>query len=710
MAIKDFARKMDEANERIGGVLERALGKCLDQPFTSANSGPRKLMFAIHHDHACSLWNRQTSAVSTGFENRWGDLSSSIVQLDDDVVVLDKISRYSSNPQHRYYVLYLKRSTNTIEVVERKYCEHTAESHGFLYDNDILDRLEPSMEIPRGNVIKKSMSFDEYMNRCDCGNLQTLYLSCDGTMEDSYMVDDEASEILAVPLVHEIPAILNENDIPLLIHKNPDGTVKALPDIGEVIGDGILLAVRTENDKELLYMQSRNRLKSIMMSDDKYIVDGVVADIEVYCNNIDNLNNNPHYTQIKALYEDKIRFVKEFLLAINRYRGAGYTLSYDVQKMVSDFNKILNGAQYIKDKQFSNVLIEFTIVEKDRLKVGDKVSNRHGGKGVVSKVIPSAFMPITDTGRRINIIVNKSTCTNRENGGQLIENESTYIGQRILDWICVNKMDAVEGFDLVMQYLRIISPVQCQFLEDQLRPLHPDDKLMFKDSLLDDMMNAGHIKLSLLPIQESLTIDDLDRLYQAFPFVDQCYLQVPIVDSNGNTRFIKSLRKAVPGTISYYRLKQYAKEKFSATALSSVNLRNENAKSKASKNFKSPYPNTPVKFGDMESGDLGHLGMENVITNLMVLSLSPHARRLTKSLMTNPDPFDIDIKLDKYSTNRSVEKFMVYMKTIGLRVKFVKKKKEIQPAFIQDAFRPLTPAFTPLVQPFEPINKEESPK
>ena len=61
-----------------------------------------------------------------------------------------------------------------------------------------------------------------------------------------------------------------------------------------------------------------------------------------------------------------------------------------------------------------------------------------------------------------------------------------------------------------------------------------------------------------------------------------------------------------------YRLQQYAEEKHSVTAMSSTNLRNENSRNKANKNYKATHQSTPVNFGNMELGDLGHMGMEHV--------------------------------------------------------------------------------------------------
>ena len=122
-------------------------------------------------------------------------------------------------------------------------------------------------------------------------------------------------------------------------------------------------------------------------------------------------------------------------------------------------------------------------------------------------------------------------------------------------------------------------------------------------------------------------------------------------------------------------MKQFAEEKFSATSLSATNIRNENTKSRVKKDFKELFPNTPVRFGNMETNNMAHIGVEALIANMMIHSLSPQGRRLVEQMYTG-DPFNIDIRLNSDSKNRSAEIANTYLKTIGRRLKFLKKKKQ----------------------------------
>lgn len=74
---------------------------------------------------------------------------------------------------------------------------------------------------------------------------------------------------------------------------------------------------------------------------------------------------------------------------------------------------------------------------------------------------------------------------------------------------------------------------------------------------------------------------------------------------------------------------------------------------------------------------MGHIGVDALISNMMIHSLSPQGRRLVEQMYTG-DPFHVDIKLDSDSKNRSAEIANTYLKTIGRRIRFIKKRKHIE--------------------------------
>ncbi|AFP84389.1 DNA-directed RNA polymerase subunit beta [Candidatus Carsonella ruddii] len=66
-------------------------------------------------------------------------------------------------------------------------------------------------------------------------------------------------------------------------------------------------------------------------------------------------------------------------------------------------------------------IIKIKIAVKKQIKIGDKMSGRHGNKGVVSNIIYYENMPYDKFGNRIDIILNPLGIPSRMNVGQLLE-------------------------------------------------------------------------------------------------------------------------------------------------------------------------------------------------------------------------------------------------------------------------------------------------
>ncbi len=75
----------------------------------------------------------------------------------------------------------------------------------------------------------------------------------------------------------------------------------------------------------------------------------------------------------------------------------------------------------IKKEKIKGIVVKLIIEQEMPLGVGDKLSNRHGAKGIVSLIEKDEFMPITPWGERVEIIVNPIGIINRMNVGQLYE-------------------------------------------------------------------------------------------------------------------------------------------------------------------------------------------------------------------------------------------------------------------------------------------------
>jgi DNA-directed RNA polymerase subunit beta len=112
-----------------------------------------------------------------------------------------------------------------------------------------------------------------------------------------------------------------------------------------------------------------------------------------------------------------------------------------IQEKISNFKKLLEEKREFLDKKIKeqiikvkenedlgqNVLkvVKILIASKQRLQPGDKMTGRHGNKGVISKIVPVADMPYMEDGTPIDVLLTPSGIPSRMNIGQILE---THLG------------------------------------------------------------------------------------------------------------------------------------------------------------------------------------------------------------------------------------------------------------------------------------------
>jgi DNA-directed RNA polymerase subunit beta len=81
-------------------------------------------------------------------------------------------------------------------------------------------------------------------------------------------------------------------------------------------------------------------------------------------------------------------------------------------------------------------MVKVFVAVKRRLRPGDKMSGRHGNKGVVSKIVPVEDMPYRQNGKAVDIVLNPLGVPSRMNVGQILE---THLG-----WACKEFGDQIK--------------------------------------------------------------------------------------------------------------------------------------------------------------------------------------------------------------------------------------------------------------------------
>ena len=660
---------------------EETLGKGLLQPFNVSNSRGRKQMFITENAQKVQLIHPEVPYINTGYENKYGELSSCFIQAEADLQIVAKIPKFSKHKNHIFYVIFYNTETRKYDVFEASPYNYITEFYGYLKDNSFLESSTIGSTIKKGAVMSKSNSYDEFNNRMDGVNLLTCYMMNDGTKQDSVMISESASKKLAFPMIKKIQIAINENDIPRNSYGD-NNTYKFIPDILECTKNKLLCGIRRQKNEDSLYTQAEERLSKIQFGDDNFIAEGQVIDIEIYCNNPERLGTTTYDDQLKYYYDEKIRLCNDIITIVDAI-GGPQNADHNLQSMYYTAADCIAGKKYKKQtgQVFSNISLEVTVLNKVPITPTDKIANRYGGKGVISSVVPDEMMPHTLDGRVIDVIQTKNTVIRRENIGQSWEMEVNHIGGSIVNTIRSGVLPVEEGFNMYRKFIRMVSEQYSDAEEKYFDNYSEQDIEDFVESIQEE----DYIYVTVRPVQDNMTLDKLSALYKEFPMAKPEHLLMPIESSNNDIEYVYSSRPIVYGPIYYYRLKQMGEEKMSATSLSATNLKGYNAKSKLYKKGMHLYKESPVSNGNQEYMDYIHMSAEQNLVNAMIYSNSPMARKNCVSLLTG-DPFNPNVELDDESTNRSAEICAVYLKTKGIRVEIEKTPKSKYVPFVVNPF------------------------
>ncbi len=119
---------------------------------------------------------------------------------------------------------------------------------------------------------------------------------------------------------------------------------------------------------------------------------------------------SPEDRLLQTIFNEKVREVKDTSLRVPH--GGGGTV-IDVKVFTREAG----------DELGPNVEISVSVFigQKRKISEGDKMSGRHGNKGVISRILPEADMPFMEDGTPIDIMLNPLGVPSRMNIGQVLE-------------------------------------------------------------------------------------------------------------------------------------------------------------------------------------------------------------------------------------------------------------------------------------------------
>lgn len=390
-------------------------------PFMEHNDGQRSLMGTNMQRQAVPLIKAEAPVVGTGVEERAARDSGHVVIAADDGVITkaeaglielktkkDQVIRYQLNKFLRSNSSTCINQHPVVEVGDK------VKKGQFLSDGPSIDNGELSLG---RNVLVAFMTWEGY-NYEDAVIISERLVKEDVYSSihiENYTIDVRDTKLGPEVITNDIPNISEEK----LKNLDEDGIIR----IGAEVSSGDILVGKITPKGETTLSAEEKLLRAIFGEKAKD-----VRDSSLY------LEHGEH---------GKVVDIKIF----SREEG---------------------------DKLAAGVLqsIQVAVANLRKIQVGDKMSGRHGNKGVISQVVPVEDMPYLADGTPIDVILSPLGIISRMNLGQLLETHLGFAAKKL-------------GY-------RVVSPALNGMTEEQIRSelrdagLPEDGKVILYDGKTGD--------------------------------------------------------------------------------------------------------------------------------------------------------------------------------------------------------------------------------
>ncbi len=226
-------------------------------------------------------------------------------------------------------------------------------------------------------------------------NLNIAYCSLDGLgYEDAIVVSDRVVHEDLLTSIH-----INEHEAYVMDTKlGPEELTRDIPNVGEadlanLAEDGIVAIGSEVTSNDILVGKIAPKGETEL---------------------------TPEERLLRAIFGEKAREVRDTSLRMP-YGQSGTVI--DVQVLDRD-----NGDE-LDPGVLKKVVVR--VAEIRKVTVGDKLAGRHGNKGVISKIVPTADMPYLEDGTPVDIIISPLSVLARMNLGQLLEAHLGWAAQKL---------------------------------------------------------------------------------------------------------------------------------------------------------------------------------------------------------------------------------------------------------------------------------------
>ena len=348
-------------------------------PFLEHDDATRALMGANMQRQAVPLLTTEAPIVGTGMEYIAArDSGSTIICKADGVVEYadgKKIIVKNAKATDTYYLANFERSNDASNV----------NHHPLVKKGD---------KVHVGEVIADGPSTDR--GELALGkNMTIAFMTCNGyNYEDAVVLNERLVKEDVYTSLHIEHYDIDCRDTKL----GPEEITRDIPNVGEearknLDANGIVRIGTEVKDGDILVGKVTPKGVQELTSEEKLL---------------------------HAIFGEKTREVRDTSLKVDH--GAG-GIVHDVKVYTKENSDELPAGV--------SKVIRVYIIQKRKIQVGDKMSGRHGNKGVISLILPEEDMPYLPDGTPVDIVLNPQGVPSRMNIGQILELHLGMAGKKL---------------------------------------------------------------------------------------------------------------------------------------------------------------------------------------------------------------------------------------------------------------------------------------
>jgi hypothetical protein len=427
------------------------LGVCALNPWFAHDSSPRQQMFASHLGQALVFNGISRRYFQTGMEREYGKYTFSI-KMPTTGDIIKTVQRYPRGISQQS--VNAPRSPQTVLIYEDYQSKeigcidlptHTSNHpyFGFEYQKtEAFDSLVAGKKsFMEGQIFMDSPAKDSNGNYGFGMECPIAFISLPETSEDSVLVSEDLLPMMKFKVTERRTVEVGRDSFPKGMFNYIDPATgkevfKPFPEIGEYIReDGLMMATTRYNEKSALFEMGINDVKTLNIPFDLPCYappgKGKIVDIQIWHDAYNTSGLVPF--GMDEMFKKYHNGMRQFYLEIYnewkrlyRQRGAALKLTPAFSVLVKEAIAMVGEHKerihmHRRRKPLDDYTIEFTIEYEVTPTEGFKLTDCHGGKGIICKVRPAHEMPVDAAGNRALIAMDPNSTVSRMNIGRLYE-------------------------------------------------------------------------------------------------------------------------------------------------------------------------------------------------------------------------------------------------------------------------------------------------